>query len=393
MQRFVFIPWIRHQYEVLLNEFSKSEELSVDFIDFPGLMRQRSLRDRLEFMRYALKEREAFRSEVIELLAEAPRSAHGLIVTHDWPPGLHDIVQVFRDLGVPVVLIPHESVFGDRDKFYSSELNGVSAPIADHILVWGNLQREIFEERGVPPQRMTIVGSPKLESTLGFRSEQSRAEYLTARGLDPERRTILFATQPLDQQFGGDSKAAQQRAILDTYEIARANGYNIVVRLHPARGIALLGEVAETLNSSAMAFIEDPSQWPGPPLESIVHTDLIVSFNSTMLLEASFLSRPAISLAYVPFNELWVTSGGMPKASNAQELSSMVSLHIGSGGRTLTAEGWRWVQWAFSPGDFDGAAFKRIADYLRKNLSKEYDLQALAQQARDAAGSSMSQRP
>ena len=374
-----------------MSRFSATEDLLVEFIDFRSAIQSRRLADRFEFMKYALEEPDAFRSDVLSVLAATPRSAHGLVVTHDWPPGLHDITQVFRDLGVPVVLIPHESVFADRDKFYRYAPNGVSAPIADHILVWGNLQREIFEERGVAPQKMAVVGSPKIEATLTYRPRLTREDYLRFHGLDPARSTILFAMQPLDQQFGANARTAQRQAVLDAHDIACAEGHNLIVRLHPAfspqRKAHYLGDLPERLGQSSIAVLEDPAlqQAGAGPLESIVHTDLVVSFNSTMLLEASFLDRPAISLTYVPFNEMWVTNGGIPRASDASEFAAMIRRHLGSRSRTLSEEGWRWVKWAFSPGEFDGAAFDRIANHLRVHFDRSYDLQALAMRAQNEA--------
>ncbi|MCR6501675.1 hypothetical protein MUO32_21785 [Shinella sp. CPCC 101442] len=49
---------------------------------------------------------------------------------------------------LPTVLIPHESVFVNRSKYYWAPSSQASIPLSDVILGWGSLQKEIFAGRG-----------------------------------------------------------------------------------------------------------------------------------------------------------------------------------------------------------------------------------------------------
>ena len=111
------------------------------------------------------------------------------------------------------------------------------------------------------------------------------------------------------------------------------------------------------------------------PHKIIYNSDIVVSINSTMLLEASLLNKPCISVGYLNFNYLWHNLCDIPLAKTTQELSSFILEHIGSEETTMSERGYKNAAREFSIGDFDGDSSFRILKYLRSNYLKKYRIE------------------
>jgi hypothetical protein len=366
MLRFHYIPWIEGHTGALVRLIEQGCGARAIPVDLIGGITGRRRGNRSEVMALAEREPDVFQQRMRELMGGIREESHAFLFTVDWCSGLRETARFLRECGVPTVLVPHESVFARSDLYYRDPVTGYDVPSCETALLWGGLQREIFLSRGFPPERMVVVGSPKLDWIRHYRSAIPRDVFLGRLGLRKERPVVLFATQPMDNQFDtGPALLAQSRAIADVLRLCQTEGWQLIVRLPPARDVKILapGLVHALLNSGGLAALDgcEEGRHLATPEDALAHCDAVVSVNSTMLLEASLMGKPAVSCGYVACEQFWHHRGGLPLACNREELSAALRHAIGKGGASFSEAGWAWVRDAFSPGDFDGQSPARIA--------------------------------
>lgn len=371
--RFITLPWIASHSGALLALFDPGSEL---VCNVPLFRAPEQLRHRQRINAFIVERPAAYRRILRELLLPVRNQIAGLLVTLDWAPVMRQAVYACRELGIPTVLVPHEAVFADRDRYYVDRLTGADVPACDLVLCWGELQRDIFAERGFNMARMHVVGSAKLDEAKRYQAVLSRIAFAERYELRADQPIVLFAAQPLDSQYSAEqARAAQTRAVSDLLELCEQRHAQLLVRLPPSGHEVLPADLMERLRSSRCARV-DGSPHRTSAHEAIHHASSVCSINSTMLLEAVIMGRPALSTHYLDFDELW-SRAGIPAAHDRAELEQHAEL-LFAGGSVVAGEGLAWAARAFSAGAFDGSSAQRIRIALER-------LRAEPHPVRDAA--------
>ena len=365
--RLLYVPWIDGHTGALVRLL---DVLGIaEFVPLPltDLLPRGTPPHRSQVMRLAQDEPEEFLRRLRELVSRMPGDANALLLTVDWCAGLRHTAQAFREHGFPTVLVPHESVFAQEEAYYRDPVTGTNVPQTDVALLWGGLQEQIFTGRGVGRDRLRVLGSPKLDAVRAYQSPFDRDLFYSRFKLQGNRPTCLFATQPLDNQFESGALLAQSQAIEDVLACCERNEWQLVVRLPPARGAEILEpEVVTSLTNSRLAAVDgiEEGRSATSPLDALSHADVVISINSTMLLEASLMGRPALSIGYVSSDQLWHTKGGLPLVTTSRALEAALRNALAAGTSLLSPEGEQWIRWAFSPGAFDGLSARRILECI-----------------------------
>ncbi|MCX2688519.1 hypothetical protein OO306_23630 [Pseudomonas sp. DCB_AW] len=368
---FLFIPWIAGHGDALIEKVKCESEYNLVPFDYVDGIEHNPIR--LSVLDFSNKNPSLYRKMLLNRLVPIKSKISALVFTFDWSPVMRIISSVAEELQIPTILIPHESVFVDRSKYYWDVASSASMPKANLVLGWGDLQREIFTERGYPQDRFITVGAPKFDTHVNYQPQLTKAQFCKIFGLSDERKTILFASQPLDSQL--DKKQAQisqRAAILDLYKYCVAFDHQLLIRLPPNKADILTAAFRKELAASEYAAIDDGTCYLVSPEEAIHQSDLITSINSTMLFEALLLNRPALSLKYVEFQQIW-EQAGIPAVRNATELNSKLG-DILSTEFTPSPEGMSWAANMFGVGEFDGKAAARIRNYLTLVAHKAQDV-------------------
>ncbi len=306
-----------------------------------------------------------------------------LISTADWTPPLRYVVEAFRQSGIPTICILHEGVFAKANQWFmhvSDDGNVLyDKPLADKTFVWGKLQKQIFVERGYPEDKIIATGSPKFDEYFDYKPAFDRAEFCRRYRFDPNKKIILYVVQPFDIQFDTELGLRKQaRAILDILKVAGTHGFQALIRMYQSRSVDILGEDFKSRAApySGIYFI-DGKQETSPrltkPIESIYFSDLITSFNSTMLMEAAILQKPSLSIQYLDFECLWTKFGGMPSAKDEHELEENIVKYIDYNSTTFTEAGYQWMIDNFHGEGIDGKATQRIAAEILKAIRQFHD--------------------
>lgn len=381
--RLLYVPWIEAHTGALIKLLQAAGD--VEFVPLPllDMIPGTPGTHRTKIMNLAHSRPAEFQQLLAGLLGRLTVPVNALVMTVDWCLGLRHTVQIFRDCGFPTVLVPHESVFAREELYYTEPISGINVPQAEVALLWGGLQADVFGRRGLAKERMYVLGSPKLDYICNYRSALSRTEVCARLGLDGAKPIVLFAMQPLDNQFDTPQALIEQsRAILDCLVLCQRYGWQIVVRLPPARDLAIIApQVVQALKSSGVAAIDgaEEGRHLTVPEEALFHADAVVSINSTMLLEAGLMQRPSVSLGYVACDQFWHRKGGLPLASNTQELEACLVRAMSSRVALFSEEGWGWIRWAFSAGEFDGNSARRILGFVAERWSTARSVEPVAQ--------------
>ena len=366
--RLLYIPWIEGHTGALVKLLEA--EGGVEFVPLPlqDLIPGQPGAHRSQIGQLAEAQPREFCRLLADLLNRVEQPVNALLMTLDWCSGLRDTVQAFRQAGFPTVLVPHESVFAQEYLYYLDSQSGINVPQAEMSLLWGGLQEDVFRRRGLPAEQMKKVGSPKLDFIRQFQSSVSRPEFYARWKLPGAKPTILFSMQPMDIQFDTPrALAAQNLAIRDCLRLCQQHGWQLIVRLPPARSLAIVDhETIAAVEQSGCAAFDGVQEGRhlATPHDAMFHADVVVSINSTMLLEAGLMGRPSISLGYVSCDQFWHRKGGLPLASNAGELEVVLKRALSARHALFSETGWRWIRWAFSPGEFEGNSARRILDYI-----------------------------
>lgn len=370
--RFLYVPWVKAHGDWLIEAIAGA-----------GAMRFEPLRlfapgddaARRELLSLAALRPGAVEQAVVRRLRRLGGVAHGLVLTLDWPAPLAAVARVADAIGLPTVLVPHESVFFSRDRFYRDARGPQVAPACRHALVWGALQVGVFRERGMAPARILAVGSPKLDLAARHVSPIPRATFCAAVGADAARRIVLFAMQPMDNAADpARARWAQIAAIRDLAAAAAAARATLIVRPPPAGQTAPLG--LEGLAGSAALIVPGPGR-PAPfgMAEFLAHADLVASVGSTALVEAHLMRRPTLQIDYDPAATGAELRLAAERAGDATQARAAALRLLDQGFRPDPALE-AFFDHAFSPGRVaDGAALSRIAEALRA-IARPVDLDA-----------------
>lgn len=364
---YLYVPWVEEHTDTLIKNIrTKSYQLlPFDFVKNIDVNRR-------DVGRFARAFPVLYRKMALRRLVELKPHVTGIILTFDWFPAMRLIAEAAKDIGIPVILIPHESVFADRNSYYFDTVAKGSYPVADCVLGWGELQRSIFEERGYDTEnKFLAVGAPKFDKYANYQPALDRQQFFNVFGLSSCIPTILFAAQPLDSQFDTSvALSAQREAISDLIDVCEALALQLIIRLPPAQHTILNASLIRRINSASFIAVDDAGYFLVKPEEAIFHSSIIASVNSTMLFEALLADRMPISTKYVEFEQLW-DNCNIPVAKSKEHIFSLVSSYL-AGEYEPDPNGLIWAAQMFSPSGFDGKAAERISLELEKFSSEGF---------------------
>lgn len=360
---FLYQSWIPEHTDKLILSLARPQDYELRNIGmFAG---QADKVTRASILKFATQNGDLYRKMCLHKLMPYRNRAVGLVVTLDWTPAMRHLVYAASQLGIPTVLVPHESVFASRSMYYTHPKLLINCPACDLVCAWGNLQMEIFVERGYPAERIIKTGGPKFDYLESVRrSSPAHKRPLCALGLDPVKFTVTFAAQPLDSQYSSWRKTmlAQEAALVDALDWVQAKeNTQLMVRLPPSRGELFSKAIYRRIAAMPNAALDDSNLYLLSAEEAIAASEAVVSVNSTMLLEAALSGRAAISSKYVRFDQIW-DNLKIPVAHNRSQLHASLDEAFSNPAEIVARYDLGWAEEQFSQASFDGRAAQRISE-------------------------------
>lgn len=363
VKNYIYIPWIKSHTNTLIDKI-KSKNINIsEFRVLPNGV------ERKNFLAFCRENPQSYRKYLFSRLIPIKNKISGLIVTLDWTPAMRIPVEVCKEIGIKTILIPHESVFLDEQKYYWDIKSNASCPCCDLVLCWGGLQKRIFTERGYPEKNIIIVGSPKLDFDATYVPQLSREQFCRIYGLSAEKKIILFCAQYLDSQVDfKTAMAAQISSIVDLVEICEKLGHQLIIRTPPNGANIIKGDILKWIKTKDFCFYENPKYYLTEPSESIANSDLVVSMNSTMLFEAVIMGTPSLSARYFNIKSIWKESI-IPIATTKPELEEKIDILL-SGRFEIDSCEFNRLKSEFGIGEFDGKSTARIQEILKSGVDQ-----------------------
>lgn len=359
---FLYQSWIPEHTDKLIDQLESGSYRLTDLKMFHAPHEKAT---RKEILRFSEENEQLFRKMALHKLAPYIGRVSGIIVTLDWIPAFRHLIIAASQLGMPTILVPHESVFARRDLYYVHPRLGINLPACDIVCAWGDLQAEIFSERGYPAHRIIKTGAPKFDYIPNLRGNGINRAAVTALGLRPDKPVVTFISQPLDSQYDtAKAREAQERALLTLVEWIRSRAdVQLIVRTPPSRDSVFSDEILGAIEKLPNGALDDANLYMLSAEQTIACSDVIVSINSTMLLEAALCGRVAISSKFIEFDQIWDMLR-IPKATTPKELIDLVGVALTEPATSTAQYDLAWASTSFSTGGFDGLSASRISKVL-----------------------------
>ncbi len=285
-----------------------------------------------------------------------------------------------RRNGVPVV-----HMVGNYDGLSSKGFRG--APV-ERLLVWGESMREdAVCLQAIPAENIRLIGAVRYDS-IGRDIRIDRETFLREHGLDPQRKTVLFAGSRVEYHYFEMLEAYKELLMQD-------DRYQLIVRIYPTKRLMASPYIEALLTYAASlshvyVSIGDPHYRAGDReretlrieeeelWHSLKYADVVVNLYSTLALEACIFDRPVINMwyfgttgqmylrrpVYIPYPKYFhirklVAYGGAESAHSRAELLQKIRAAVVA--PTRLAEGRRRTV-AAECGTLDGRASERLAE-------------------------------
>lgn len=197
---------------------------------------------------------------------------------------LHEqiIIKLAKKNSIPVIQILHGFFSRSESMLNFNKFVRAIPHYSDTYLVWGNSDVEYLSNSGYSKNKIVITGSPYFENIVNNKIEEYQKS----------KNYILFATDFLALPESKNSSInyidSCKNILQKTHTAVTNHNFDLLVKPHPNKGI---GE---------KDMIE---QWPrtqfvsGDALPLIKSSEIvIVTDNSTLILEAMLLNKPVISI-------------------------------------------------------------------------------------------------
>ena len=247
--------------------------------------------------------------------------------------------------------IPLVHYIGNYDSLSSKGFRGITVK---RLLVWGPSMREDAETlQHIDGSKITAIGSLRYNNALMPHLDTDRSRFLVSVGLDPAKKTLLYAGFVIEHSYF---------EILEIYQhlLATRGDVQLIIRLYPNKDLmgssfvpAMIG-YAKTL-PNVFISLADPHYKKGERgrevlhieeyelVNALAHCDVVINQFSTISIEACLFEKPVINMWYLPkpprilkekpeyfeFHNLYHTRrmlsyGAVPLAQNRGEVIDLI---------------------------------------------------------------------
>jgi CDP-Glycerol:Poly(glycerophosphate) glycerophosphotransferase len=247
---------------------------------------------------------------------------------------LRPLIEELRALGVPTVVQDKEGTIapGAMMEAHARTMAERYPPIADAMYFWNETVRDYWRRIGAREERMRVIGQPRSD----FFFHPARWPTKRSLGLTEGKQLVVAFTYDADTYLRTTEALPERpwKPLRDDlhgalFKLARERPeLEIVIKAHPQQ--IELEEIADELARSAPSNVR---LMAGASSAShlLVRADVVVGFQSTVMIEAMLTSKPVIyagwgaaheshSNALVPIHR----SGGCALATSRSDLDRML---------------------------------------------------------------------
>lgn len=256
---------------------------------------------------------------------------HALITPSDTFYYLRPIIEELRALGVPTVVQDKEGTIAPSALMdeHARVLAERYPPIADAYYFWNANVRDYWRKIGAPEDKMRVLGQPRSD----FFFHEERWPTKSRMGLTEGKRLVVFFTYEADAYLRTTEVLADRpwKPLRDaTHQALRQlarerDDLEVVIKAHPQQ--LDLADVETEFAADPLPNVR-VTAGAGTASHLIVRADVIVGFQSTVMIEAMLTRKPVIYAGWGPVHDANSkglvpihTSGGCLLPKNGDELA------------------------------------------------------------------------
>jgi hypothetical protein len=248
----------------------------------------------------------------------------------------------------------------------------------DLVAVWNDAQRqEASELHGVPPERVAVVGAVAWDHWFDGVTAGERGEFCARLGLDAEEPYVLYVCS------SGFLAPGEGRFLLEWLRDLRdgADAPQVLIRPHPTKPPAeeeraALQALGNVVIHPPAGEIPDTEASRQEYFDALVHSGVVVGVNTSALIEATIVDRPALAVAPARYRATqWGTlhfryllreaGGPVDTAADAAEHREQVRRALGEPNAGADARR-AFVESFIRPHGLSVAATPRLADVIEE---------------------------
>lgn len=304
--------------------------------------------------------------QVIDAITSCKPDA--VIVWTDAPPLPRLVCIAARARGIPTFEITHGSFNTYRQGHFETE------SYVDYVLAPGQEEVEFREFYG-SSARVVVTGKPTLDWAATVDRAEARRQLVEASGISPKRPIILygmtwrhpFSTWERDRDLGESDVFNAHKMLLNV-----CKPY-LIIKPHP---VMAQGWFAERLKAQCdEAGMTDYAVTTMPVSSILPACDLLVSHNSSLLVEGVLCDIPAICFSFREWNDHGFHSGkGVECIGKREELlGAMARCLLDRSTKDRLADE-RVAAKHYFNGPNDGKATERVAETIEKLASSRMEV-------------------
>lgn len=272
------------------------------------------------------------------------------LTTSVWEKPIRRTLQHLRNQGIKIFLLPREPMKFDAQKTSMFKhpdylLNGEYFFKPDAVFAPGPAYAELWS--GVA--KTYVTGYPRFEAYIDEGMWPTKEDIANKYGLEPNRKWIFFPDYPpiFSQDIDGksvnvDVSKARDDSLRALEKFAESSGkHQVVVKIHPQTwksytkyGMYVSDMLKSKIDSPTPNIKVVVDSWyesTKVAQELLIHSDIIVGYASTMLLEGAILNKSLVKILFGNtkyLNGLPMFDEYMPIAYDEQALHSILSNSI-----------------------------------------------------------------
>ncbi|MDP3938292.1 MAG: CDP-glycerol glycerophosphotransferase family protein [Deltaproteobacteria bacterium] len=215
--------------------------------------------------------------------------------------------------GIPSLTLQHGMMVGDM---------GYTPVVSTKFAAWGDASARWLQARGVPAEKIEVTGAPRLDAIVN-RKPIPRETIATQLRINPAARWIVLATNPITFARNAAMVGVARDGLRSWGEQAV-----LIVKLHPSEDAAPYRALIAWSDNAAVVRHGEVDLY-----DLLAAADAVLTFHSSVGLEAMMLERPVVSLeAFGEENPLpYAREGAAVSARSAAELVAALRRELDPG--------------------------------------------------------------
>ncbi len=146
-------------------------------------------------------------------------------------------------------------------------------------------------QSGLPAELLVVTGNPYHQYISKWQPSVGKKQFFEGLGLDPAKKMILYAPDPLTNVGGKEKYGCDEVMALETILDClgeNKNNIHIIVKPHPNQNLKLFEKYTDRSSVTVLTFVH---------LNTLIYySDVVVSFFSNILIEAGLLGAKSCRL-------------------------------------------------------------------------------------------------